>query len=216
MSNSEILTLYTTPGKYGNMYDLPTYRQVVALEYQSRLHSMPGLHRLVPTAERFTLPSERPANIANYFAEHYQNNTGAFRNCHLGAAAMTNADVILDDWNLSQAARNLVLNGRRTDDLRAGEWGVIGEVITDFTPVTPEGDEEENDGEYDDEFGSDGSAEDLIFGGGPTPHHSIVGLGEGLCIQTDSKNGPLSIATIEETLRLYQEQIGRVNARLYH
>lgn len=213
MANRERITIFTAPGRYDNSLSVPTYRKIVGIERNGHLHVEPNTSIHTPTTERYDIPKDLAANITQYFAEHYLNDPEAIRNCHIGAAAMTNAGIKLTLHESLKAAEDIVSSGRLTEMIEVGEWGVIGEVITKYTPQCMREEYDEND-EFD-EFDEFDTVNDLVFGFGPTAHHNVVGLTPDECIQTDSMQGPLSIASIEETLRLYQEQIERVNARFY-
>lgn len=127
MLNSNILSLHTvTPHEIPVGHDEKGYRHVVGVEYAGRAVWLPGDHERA-TRSDFEIPKgDLGVNVLDYVKVHYGPEArGRYRNCHLGAAAMTGI-VVEKEYQAASAASGIVRDGEPVADLAVGQWGAIG------------------------------------------------------------------------------------------
>jgi hypothetical protein len=103
------------------------YRPVVGLEVANKKLWLPGDHGET-NAEEFTVPANLANRAADYVEKHYidEETRSLYRNCHLGAAAMTGAGY-LKWYDALGLASQVISRGVKAHDLAIGQWGAIGE-----------------------------------------------------------------------------------------
>lgn len=187
-------------------------RRVVGVEFEHKSSFLPDVDASSPSPEQFKVPGDFASRIFEYFRFFYVENPYLVRNCHIGAAAMTGARVELSWVSTYGRATEAVEGGvilNNPDELKVGQWGVIGEVLKDG-PLEFYSGEDEDEG-----YGEGQICWEAQPGPGPEPHHSLVGLEKGLAIQTESMGGPFIIAPVDYTLNHYRISLDRGSSRLY-
>jgi hypothetical protein len=125
--SAESLVLHTAvPPELPPGYEPGSYRNVVGLEVRGRSLWLPSDHD-VATSEEYEVPAELAHRAIDYAERHYIGRDAAevFRNCHVGAAAMTGAGVLR--WvEATMLASEIVRTGDDVSDLKVGQWGVFG------------------------------------------------------------------------------------------
>jgi len=123
------LILHTvTPESVPEGYTEGGYRTVVGLEVARKQLWLPGEHG-DSEAEEFIVPAAMADTAAEYVEKHYVGEEAEhlYRNCHLGAAAITGAGFI--KWHEALGlANDIVSRGATATDLAVGQWGAIGET----------------------------------------------------------------------------------------
>lgn len=101
----------------------PLYRKIVGLEWQDKLLTLPIMPKSV-FVEDFKVSQELGDGIALCFDYYYLRNPKFFRNCHLGALAMTRRRIFSGAKSFMEA--NYVAMNRKpaTFPLPPGAWAV--------------------------------------------------------------------------------------------
>ena len=132
-SPSETLVLHTvTPDELPEGYVAGEYRTVAGLEVAEKELWLPGDHGAIES-EVYEVPAALARNTIAYVERHYtgEDADSLFRNCHIGAAAMTGAGFL--DWvDAVVLANGIIAQGRKVTDLEVGQWGAIGRDIEDY------------------------------------------------------------------------------------
>lgn len=119
---SEQLLLHTMQPEQRRPDQAPPYRNIVGIGEVV----LPGLDGQVDT-ERLLTSSQLAQGIRRCF-ERYMRTERTYRNCHLGAAAITGVEC--DTWiNALDIAGEQILDGEVTEQLPEGAHGVIGFII---------------------------------------------------------------------------------------
>jgi hypothetical protein len=129
MSNpTEHLVLHTTDTQPApDRYAAGSYRTVVGLEVAENKLWLPGDHGEA-TQEVYEVPQNLAQRAIEYAERHYADEAAEqlYRNCHIGAAAITGAGHL--GWvDAVDLANRVVFRGNQTPDLTIGQWGAIGD-----------------------------------------------------------------------------------------
>jgi hypothetical protein len=126
--STESLVLHTvTPPELPPGYEPGSYRNVVGLEVTGRSLWLPSDQDVV-AREEYEVPVELAHRAIDYAESHYDGRgaENEYRNCHVGAAAMTGAGVLT--WiQACLLACETITGGEVVSDLGVGQWGVIGQ-----------------------------------------------------------------------------------------
>lgn len=134
---SEQIALHTIqPTEMPASYVYGTYRTIVGVGHQGRSLWLPNVRIEEARQESFRVPADMADNIARYFEKYYLREPDAYRNCHIGAAAMTGVGEL--DWVDALAhANSIMMRGGiiSGDKLPVGAQGIIGEIYDVDEPV---------------------------------------------------------------------------------
>ena len=131
------MTLYTTtPRDIPDAYkDGGVYRHIVGVEHAGKAVWLPNIDRAAAEKHDAEVPEGMAANTLDYFDKYYLQEPDRYRNCRIGAAAITGAGYL--DWiDALDIANDIMTRGQELEgDLPVGAHGVIGALMDEVGPL---------------------------------------------------------------------------------